>query len=316
MSDPVVSTIVTTIGEGLLRFSVPPGDRLESAEHYRVSVGGAELNVAAALAQLEIGTRWITALPDTPPGRRIAAAARAHGVDAAIAWRDSGRVGAYYYQPGTGGLPAHVTYDRAGSAFSVWTPDALPIAGRWLHLTGITAALSDTAYTLIDRTAAIARAAGMRISVDVNYRAALWSPERARERLLPIVHGVDLLLCARRDAALVFDLTGIAAEAAAGLAALTGARRVVVSAGDGGVIGWQGGTLINQPAVPVPVIDRVGAGDALAAGVLAGLVTGDDLERGLGLGVRLAALKLGQHGDMLTVRPADLDRVASGEIDR
>lgn len=300
---------VIALGEGLIRYSVPPGQRLETAPTYDVYVGGSELNTLIALAGLGIGCRWLTTLPDDPLGRRIVRGARAAGVsvDAQTA---PGRTGVYYYQPGTGGLPAQVTYDRAGSAFSLTPPlvdSAALTDARWLHLTGITAALSLACLDSIMRACAAARAAGMHISFDVNYRATLWMPEAARAALLPVLALCDVVLCAARDAETVFGAPDTPA-----LAALTGAPLIVCSAGDAGITAWHAGRTFYQPAHSVIVVDRVGAGDALAAGVIYGLLTTAEADsarvpHALACGAALAALKLGQHGDHLTVTRDELD---------
>lgn len=301
---------IAAIGEGLLRFSPPPGERLESSSTYAVHVGGAELNVMNALASLGVGAAFFTRLPDNPAGRRIARAARAAGCQPVITWSADGRVGAYYYQPGQGALPAQVTYDRAGSAFCAITPDDLDwealLGARWLHLTGITPALSAGALTVTRTAIERARAAGMRISFDVNYRSALWSADAAREALLPLIAGVDVLFCGRGDALTVFGIDGEPDATVRALAERTGARCVVTSLSDAGVIALDASGIHTATAPAVAIVDRVGAGDALAAGVLYGLLRGD-LAVALQYGTTLAAIKLAQYGDAAHVTAAELD---------
>ncbi|MGQ9909372.1 MAG: sugar kinase [Candidatus Flexifilum sp.] len=302
---------IAAIGEALLRFAPPPGERLETSPAYAVYVGGAELNVMTALAGLGIAAAFFTRLPDHPAGRRIVSAARAAGCRTQVAWTGEGRVGTYYYQPGQGGLPAQVTYDRAGSAFCALAPEDIDwealLSARWLHLTGITPALSPGALAVVRMAVERARAAGTRISFDVNYRSTLWGAAAARETLLPLIAGVDVLFCGRGDARAVFGIDGQPERIVRALADLTGARCIVTSLGDAGVIGLDTSGVHMADAPAVPIVDRVGAGDALAAGVLYGLLRAD-LAAALQYGTALAAIKLAQYGDAVCVTARELDR--------
>jgi 2-dehydro-3-deoxygluconokinase len=123
------------------------------------------------------------------------------------------------------------------------------------------------------------------------------------------------LLCSRSDARRVFGLIGTPEEVARGLAARSRARHVVVSTGSDGVVAWDGAQLLRQAAVPVEAVDRLGAGDALAAGVIHGWLDGN-MRRGLQYGTMLAALALSQHGDMVAVTQRELDALLAGEGER
>lgn len=301
---------IAAIGEALLRFAPPPGERLETSPTYSVYAGGAELNVMTALARLGVAAAFVTRLPDNPAGRRVASAARAAGCQTHIAWAAEGRVGTYYYQPGQGGLPAQVIYDRAGSAFCAITPDDLDwealLSARWLHLTGITPALSPGALAAVRMAVERARAAGIRISFDVNYRSMLWHAEVARATLLPLIAGVDVLFCGRGDARMVFGIDGQPEQIVRALVDLVGARCTVTSLSDAGVIALDASGVYTAAAPAVAIVDRVGAGDALAAGVLYGLLRAD-LAAALQYGTRLAAIKLAQHGDAVYVTARELE---------
>lgn len=301
---------VTTFGESMLRFSVPEGVRLQAAAQLDVYPAGAEANVVALLAQLGRRSAWHSALPASPLGRLIADHLRVAGVNLdGVLWRDSGRLGTYYIEFAAPPRAAQVIYDRAGSVVTQVTPADIDWARlldtRLIHLTGITPALSpscaDVILTIIQR----ARAAGVALSFDINYRARLWTEGAARDWLTPAIQGVDLLLCGQGDARRVFGLDGEPQALIEQLAALSGARQVVVTIGDQGAIGWDGTAFHHEPALPVQVIDRIGAGDALAAGVIHGWLDGD-LAQGLRSGVTLAALALSQHGDMVLTTPDEL----------
>jgi 2-dehydro-3-deoxygluconokinase len=150
------------------------------------------------------------------------------------------------------------------------------------------------------------------VSFDINYRAKLWGTDAARAVLEPLVQGVTLLFCSQGDAGRVFGLTGKPAEIAQALRERTGAQHVIMSSGEQGARLWDGQQWRQRPARPTTIIDRLGAGDALAAGVIHGWLEGD-LSAGLGYGVTLAALALSQHGDAVVTTRSELEGLVEGE---
>lgn len=306
----------TTVGEVMLRYSVAAGTRLETAAALDVTPGGAEANVATLLARLGRRAAWAGALPDTALGRLAANHLRAAGVDlGGVAWRPGGRMGTYYVEYAAPPRAVQVIYDRAGSCAARMTAadvawDAL-LHTRLLHLTGITPALSPGCLDLTRQAVTRARAAGVPISFDVNYRAKLWGAQEAADALGPLICEVDLLFCSAGDARRVFGIEGEAEEVARALTERTQAKAVVVSRGEAGAVAWDGSTLHTAEALPVQVVDRLGAGDALAAGVIHGWLDGD-LARGLRCGVTLAALALTQFGDMVVTTREELDALVEG----
>ncbi len=308
---------ITTIGETMLRLSVPAGERLETAPRFDVHPGGAESNVVALLARLGRRTVWCGALPDSALGRRVAGELRRAGVDVDhIAWRATGRIGTYYVEFSQSPRPIQVIYDRADSCAAQLGPDdvawdALLDTGL-LHLTGITPALSPSCRALTVEAMERARAAHVSISFDVNYREKLWPPDEAADALRPLIAGVDLLFCGQGDAQRIFGCTGAPQAVLGQLAELSGARTVVMSIGDGGVMAAVDGAVLTADAVPVGIVDRLGAGDALAAGVIDGWLDGD-LAAGLRRGVVLAALALSQHGDMVVTTGSEMEALLAGQ---
>ena len=301
---------ITTIGEIMLRLSVPAGQRLETAAQFDVQPAGAESNVASLLARLGRRSAWLGALPDSALGRLAANHLRMAGVDLdGVIWCAEGRMGAYYVEFSGPPRPTQVIYDRADSCAAQLQPEQVQwdhlLDTRLLHLTGITPALSPSCCALVAEAIARARAAAIPVSFDVNYRQKLWGTVEAAQVLLPFLRGIDLLSCGQGDAARLFQCSGQAEEMIHQLADLTQARVVVMSVGDGGVLAWDGTHLHRASALPVQVVDRLGAGDALAAGVIHGWLDGD-LPAGLQYGVALAALALSQHGDMVVTTPGEL----------
>ncbi|MDR7418241.1 MAG: sugar kinase [Armatimonadota bacterium] len=307
---------VVTLGESMLRLAAPPGEALESAPHFDVRTAGAEVNVAATLARLGFRTAWITKLVDDPLGRRLAADARRHGVDtSAIVWTTTGRSGVYFLEQGP--LPRGVTvyYDRAGSAFSTLeagevTWDVVRGA-RWAHVTGITPALSAACAATAARFIHEARAAGAKVSIDVNYRRKLWTAERARAGLEPLLASADLVIVARDDAREVFGLDGAPRDVARRAREQFKAGAAVVTAGADGACLADASGVYHETAVPAGEIDPIGRGDAFAAGMLWGALDGD-LRAGLRYGVALAAMAQTYLGDVAWVSRQDVLAVLAG----
>jgi 2-dehydro-3-deoxygluconokinase len=146
----------------------------------------------------------------------------------------------------------------------------------------------------------------------VNYRAKLWTTDAARATLEPLVQGAELLFCSQGDAARVFGLAGEPAEMAQALLERTGAKHVIMSSGEQGARLWDGQLWLHRPARPTTIIDRLGAGDALAAGVIHGWLDGS-LAAGLAYGVTLAALALSQHGDAVVTTRAELEGLVQAD---
>ena len=301
---------ITTLGEMLVRFSVPSGKRLENAAQLDVYPAGAEANVATLLARLERQACWFGALPENPLGRLAANALRVAGVDTGgIIWKEHGRMGTYYVEFGEPPRGIQVTYDRAHSCatqlqFSEIDWDGL-LDTRLLHLTGITPALSPSCLEIVREAIRQARKRNAPVSFDVNYRQKLWSEEDAAQTLLPLIQNVELLFCSQADARRLFHCTGSMQGVAQGLAERSKAHSVIVTFSDQGALLWDGNQEHHEPARPTRIIDRLGAGDALAAGVIHGWLDGD-VAAGLRYGVTLSALALSQSGDMVITNKSEL----------
>jgi len=311
---------VLTFGETMLRLSPPGGLRLAQAASFDVWVAGSESNVAAALCALGLSVSWVSRLPDNPPGRKVADALRGLGIDVShVVWTPSDeRVGLFYAEPGTEPRAGTVVYDRAYSAAASLSPADLPDAlfdtHRHLHVSGITPALSASCAGAVADAVARAKARGRTVSLDVNYRAKLWSPESAAAALSPLIPQADVLFCARDDAERLFGLSGDASARASGLRARFGVPVTVLTAGADGAVGCdaEGGCVV--PAVPVEATrERIGSGDAFAGGFLAEYLSGASLDQALRMGAAAGALKRTILGDMLVATRADVEAVLSQE---
>jgi len=304
---------VVSLGEAMLRLSVPIGERLDNARSLEVEIGGAEGNVCVALARLGRRTGWVSRLPDHALGSAVVRTLRADGVDVSTVRRMPGeRLGTYFIEYATQPRSIQVIYDRANSAASRLTVDDVDwgylLDTRVLHLTGITAALSDNCYEVLTQAMRRAHAAGVTVSFDVNYRAKLWDAVVAGEKLRPLLAEADVLFCKSTDAAVLFDCQGEPRELLSSLKSLTRAPAIFGTFGELGAALLLDDEFIAQPAVPVHIVDRIGSGDAFAAGVLDGWLDGD-LRDGLRRGVALAAIALSQHGDRVLTSRAELTAV-------
>jgi 2-dehydro-3-deoxygluconokinase len=304
---------VFTLGEAMLRLSVPPGVRLEDANRLDVHVAGAEANTAIALAQLGRQVTWLSRLPQSQLGRRAGRELRAAGVDAThVSWVPEARMGVYFVELAAPPRPVSVVYDRAGSAAAGLSPDDLPDglveSARVVHLTGITPAISDGCRRLVLEAAERARTGTCRLTVDINYRAKLWSPEDANECMTELAAGADLVVLTREDARDVLGIDGEPAAVASGARERFDARNVVVTLGDQGSLWDSEAGSGRVEALPTTIVDRLGAGDAFMAGVIDGLLD-NDLDRGLRTGTVLASLALGSHGDHVLTSRAEVDRL-------
>ncbi len=308
---------VVTLGETMLRLSPPAHGRLEHADLLELHVGGAESNVAVALARLGRRTAWVSALPDTPLGRRVAGAVAAAGVDVSgVRYTTDGRVGLYFVEFGAAPRATEVFYDRTASSCAQCVGfDAAMLAGaRFAVLSGITVGLSSHAREVGLAFARAARASGAEVVVDVNYRARLWSPAAAREATAALLREADVVVCSARDATTLFgvaegDDRAAAVELATGFAPR--ARLVWLTCAERGSVAVErGGAVTAQPAVVATVVDRFGAGDAFVAGIVDSLLAGLTVADALSFAARLAALKCTVAGDQSLASRAEVNALA------
>lgn len=315
--------VVATLGEAMLRLSVPPGIRLHDASAYDVHVAGAEANVAYALARVGVPASWASVLPRNPLGERVASVLASGGVDLApVVWTDRGRLGTYFVEAGARPRPTLVVYDRSGSTMAEATPACfdwdLVVRGRHLHVSGITFAISEAAAGVARVAIQQARSRGCTVSLDVNHRDRLWTPAEADRTLSALAGSVDLLICRGADAARVFGCQGEARAVAEQLRERFLARSVVCTWGAEPATLLEAGSWAEAPTHEVQIVERIGAGDAFAAGVLWGFVEGST-ELGLRRGVAMAALKMTLRGDLYTLGPeavAELLEAPPGDIER
>lgn len=309
---------VIAVGEPLIALLAVGPAPLADVEAFSRHIAGAEANVAVGLARLGRRALYVGRVGEDGFGRAIVRRLRGEGVDVSgIVVDPKRRTGLLIRERRTLG-PSEVLYHRAGSAGSGLGPadiDAVAAAfvgARWLHVTGITPALSDSAHLAVLRAIALARAGEVRVSFDVNLRRRLWSDEEAAARLHPIAVGADLVFGDADELAVV---AGVAPspdglDAARALRA-GGSGSVIIKRGAAGATLVADGVPMDAPPVAVArVIDTVGAGDAFCAGYLAARLEGLDPATALRWGNGCAAAALSVEGDLigLPIR-AELERL-------
>ena len=311
---------LVALGEVMLRLAAPPPQRLEQTGSLEVQIGGAEANVAAACARLGLRTALISALPaDHAWGDRTVREMMGHGVDCAgVLRRPGSRMGLYFLEYGAAPRPVRVLYDRKDSALSRLLPDevdwGLVRGARLVHLSGVTAALGDNLRDVIRRALDEASAAGVPVSFDVNYRSRLWSAKEAPDFLVEILPRLRYLFIGSDDAETVFELTGAPEEVLDGLRALAPGGAIALTLGEAGsaVLG-QGALVRPSRRYTVSVVDRLGAGDAYAAGFLWSVLVGRTLQQAVDAATALAALKCTIWGDVPLVTRAELDELLASD---
>jgi 2-dehydro-3-deoxygluconokinase len=317
---------VVTFGEAMIRLAPPNYRRLEQAHSLDVQVGGAELNTAVGLARLGHQSTWVSRLTDNPLGRLIANHAREAGVSTDhVVWTPEDRVGVYYLEFGAAPRASSVLYDRKGAAIANIRPGVIPwakvFAGvQWFHVTGITPALSPSALEVTREALQAAKAAGTRVSIDLNYRAKLWSQDEAGRCMTELMQQCDVLITTEEDIERVFGLRGKGyAEAAALVAQRFPVRIVAITLRDNPLVwkntwtamAYQEGKVFHTRTYEVEIVDRLGAGDSFAAGLIHGLLEGD-VQKALDYGVAASAIKHSIPGDFAWITREEVETLLKG----
>jgi 2-dehydro-3-deoxygluconokinase len=304
---------VTTIGEGQLRYSVPLGRYLEQANQLDVNITGTEANVTSLLARLGWNCGWITGLPNNPLGRRVASGYSQSGLDmSASIWSDEGRLAIYYIEFAGPPRNSQVHYDRKNTVFTGLTINQIDwdylLDTRLLHISGLTVPLSDSIHEIVLEAIGRAKEAGIPISFDMNYRSRVWSAEVAAKTIQPIIKQVDILFFARGDAQRMYGFEGEPKSIVKQIAELTDAKYIITSLSRDGIIAWDREQYYFEPTRKITVLDRIGAGDAMVAGVLHGWLQ-NDLPKGLRYGALTAALCLSNYGDAVITTRDNLEEL-------
>ncbi|MDH4218795.1 MAG: sugar kinase [Candidatus Aminicenantes bacterium] len=330
---------IVTFGELMIRLSPPMGMRLQQAKNFDVHFGGAEANVAVSLAQFGMHACFVSAFPDNALGDNARSTLKSYGVDTRFIVRKGQRMGVYYLEHGYGPRPSKVIYDRAHSAVSELKPEDLDWEyilkdAQWFHWTGITPALSGSLQATLREGLEQAKKRGITVSMDLNYRKKLWSEEKAQEVITDLMAYVDILIGNEEDSTNVFGMQPAGTDITSGKLSIEGYKELMktlcdqfdlkkvavtlresVSASENywSACLFDGKEFVQGPKYHVWIIDRVGTGDAFAAGLIYSLIKGKKNSDALAFGVAAATLKHSVWGDFNITSVEEVERLASGE---
>jgi len=320
---------LVTFGEAMIRLSPRNFRRVEQANQFEVNVGGSELNAAVVAQRLGLDTSYVTRLTRNPLGRMIANKAQEHGVDTShIVWTESDRVGIYYVEFGASPRSSTVLYDRRNSALAAIHPDEVDwdkvfLETRMFLTSGITPSLSHTAAEATKEAIRKAKRAGVKVSIDLNYRTNLWSEEEARVVMTEFVDTADILITTAQDAKRVFRVKkdsheevakALAEEFHLEAVALTFREVTSVWKNTWGATVYCKGEIYRTPAFDIEIVDRLGAGDSFSGGFLFGYLQ-EGPAAGVCYGVAVSALKQTSPGDLCWATRQEVEHLlAAGSL--
>jgi 2-dehydro-3-deoxygluconokinase len=332
---------VVTFGEIMLRLSTPGFTRFVQADSFEVTFGGGEANVAVSLANYGLESYFVTKLPAHEIGQAAVNHLRRFGVRTDFIVRGGERVGIYFLETGASQRPSKVIYDRAGAAITTLEPGEINWEqvledAHWFHWTGITPALGEPVRAELRRALEVARQLGVKVSADLNYRAKLWSVEEAQRVMRALMEYVDVCIANEEDAekSLGIKPKGVDvetgkldeaayAELARELKQTFGFQTVAITLRESfsaSVNGWSALMIDEQDCrepyrsrrYEIQLVDRVGGGDALAGGLIYGLLTKRDTRQALEFAVAASCLKQTIPGDFNLVSADEVEKLAHG----
>jgi 2-dehydro-3-deoxygluconokinase len=338
-----------TFGEIMLRLSPPDHRRFVQSQTFDVTFGGGEANVAVALANYGFESFFLSKIPRHEIGQACVNHLRRFGVSDRFIVRGGDRLGVYYLETGASQRGSKVIYDRAESAVTTLTPqesglDEVFERAKWFHWTGITPALGELPRRTLLEACKAARAAGARVSCDLNFRAKLWTEKEAQSVMRPLMEHVDVCIANEEDAEKSLGLTAGTSDVESaeldeeayfeltrrlkneyGFEAVAITLRESFSAS---LNGWSA-ILHDEGACAEPrrsaryeiqLVDRVGGGDSFASGLIAGLLRSSDSRDALEFAVAASCLKQTIPGDFNLVSTEEVEKLAkgsgSGRVDR
>ncbi len=332
---------VVTFGEIMMRLAAPGYQRLVQSDSFIVSYGGGEANVAVSLANFGLSSSFVTSLPDNAPGEAALNHLRRFGVNTDFITRRGRRLGIYFLETGASQRPSTVIYDRAGSAVAeagtgAYEWNDIFRDACWFHFTGITPALSDNAAEAVLEACKAAKKAGVTVSCDLNYRKKLWSKEKACQVMGGLMPYVDVVIANEEDAEKTFGIRAVFSDVDKGELDETGYREVAKelarrfelkivtitlressSASDNG---WSGllydsgdDAFFRSRHYDIRIVDRVGGGDAFAAGLIFGLLSKWGNQEVVEFAAAASCLKHSIPGDFNMVSVEEVQNLVAGD---
>ena len=329
---------VVTMGEIMLRLSTPGYERFVQSDNFDVCYGGGEANVAVSLANYGHESYFVTKLPTHEIGESAVNALRQFGVHTDYIARGGERVGIYFLETGASMRPSKVIYDRAHSSISEavvedFDFDKVFKGATWFHWTGITPALGKKSLEVLKAALIAAKKHGVTVSVDLNYRKKLWTPDEAKACMSELMQYVDVCIGNEEDAekCLGFkagsDVTSGKLELggyeevfrkmqeAYGFKYIATSLRESFSASDNGwsALAFDGNEFYRSRRYEVRIVDRVGGGDSFSGGFIHGLLKYGDYKKALEFAVAASALKHTIPGDFNHVSEKEVETLVNGD---
>ena len=330
---------VVTFGELMLRLAPNGYYRFFQNDQMQATFGGGEANVAVSLANFGLDSVYVTKLPAHAIGQGAVNSLRAFGVDTGKIVRGGDRVGIYYLEKGASQRGSVCIYDRAGSAIQLAQPtdfdwDSIFTGADWFHFTGITPALGENLVEICRQACHAAKARGVKISCDLNYRGKLWTREQARAAMSELCRYVDVCIANEEDAKDVFGIEAEGSDITGGklnhegyksvakqLADRFGFEKVAItlrtslSANDNDWAGmlYDGEEYHFSKTYHLHIVDRVGGGDSFGAGLIYALLAGKTSGQAIEFAVAASALKHSIEGDYNRVSVSEVEKLAGGD---
>ena len=334
---------IVTLGELLLRLSAPGHERFFQSPNFEATFSGSEANIACELAQLGNRASYVTAVPDNAIGEAALSEVRKYDVDLSTVIRKDGRIGIYFLETGAYRRPSNVVYDRENSCVAETLPsdfdwEAVFADASWFHISGITPAVSENAYRTTIEAIAQAKKRNITVSFDINYRAKLWRyGRRAEDAVKEIVKSADVLITNEGHIRFCLGITvpgydtskeGLPDEYFEKISlvvkheypnihtvALTRRRTYTSDVNDfSALLHDKNGTFFVSKKYHIEnIVDRVGGGDAFAAGLIHGFHHFEDTQYTLDFATAAASFKHTIPGDIAIFRKGELESLVEGE---
>lgn len=329
---------VVTFGELMLRLEPPGYIRFVQTENLSATFGGAEANVAISLANFGVDSCYVTKLPSHEIGQAAVNSLRKFGVNTQYIVRGGPRVGIYYNERGASQRGSKCIYDRAGSSIQLSKPEdfdwkQIMHGASWFHITGITPALGPNLVQSCIEAAEEAHKAGATVSLDLNYRAKLWSREEANKAMTELCKYVDICVANEDDAADVFGIKAENTDTTKGELSTEGYKSVArqlmekfafkkvaitlrtsinANRNDWQALLYDGKDFFFSKKYEIWIVDRVGGGDSFTAGLIYSLLSGKSNQETVEFAVAASCLKHTIEGDFNMVSVAEVEKLASG----
>ncbi len=330
---------VVTMGEIMMRLSPPDKQRFAQATSFDIVYGGGEANVAVSLANYGMDAYFVSKLPNQELGQATINSLRKFGVKTDYIARGGDRLGIYFLEHGASMRPSKVIYDRANSSIacadeSDFDFDEIFKDADWFHFSGITPALGENVAKLTEKALIVAKKHGLTVSVDLNYRKKLWTPDEAKACMTKLMKYVDVCIGNEEDAEKVLGFKASGTDITKGDLSLDGYKdifkqmkevfgfkyvvstlRESYSASDNGwsALIYDGKEFYHSKKYDIRLVDRVGGGDSFSAGLIYGLLEKENMREALEFAVAASALKQTIFGDVNLVSVSEVETLSGGD---